>query len=597
MTQLRFERIKEGAAVWAGYYRWNPHRFVNDYLHIRLKLFQKLLIVMMNVCMAFGMIASRGLGKTFLTAIFCCVRAILYPGSKIVIASGTRGQSIQVLNKIMLELKPRSPELACEIDEKASQVNGTNAILVFKNGSFVKVVTAGESARGNRANILIIDEARLVPKDVIDTILKYFLAQERAPAYSSLSEEERREQLRKEPNKTLWLSSAFFQDHWLYDKCVDLCKSMLAGGKSFICGLPYQVAMHEGLLSDEQVREQMSGSDFTEIKWAMEMKAEFWGVGDGSFFDYNTVSKNRHIRYPMLPASLAGKLNNSQLIRIQPKQPGEKRLLSADIALMSSKRNKNDATSIFINQLMPTKSGRYSNNIIYCEANEGFHTDDEALLIRKLYDEFQCDYIVLDTSGIGLGVFDALARDISDPETGEIYPALSCCNDQEMAARCKAQGAEKVIWSMKANAQMNSNCALLLREGFRSGRIRLLINEYDAEKLLDEIKGFSGLSDLDKAKLLQPYINTTFLINELIRLRHEEVGGRIRMFERAGMRKDRYSSLSYSYYVATQLEAKQNRRSGVTAEQVESFVFRAPNYKGGAVSRPGKEKNKHSWQG
>ena len=327
------------------------------------------------------------------------------------------------------------------------------------------------------------------------------------------------------------------------------------------------------------------------------MKAEFWGVGDGSFFDYNTVSKNRHIRYPMLPASLAGKLNNSQLIRIQPKQPGEIRLLSADIALMSSKRNKNDATSIFINQLMPTKSGRYSNNIIYCEANEGFHTDDEALLIRKLYDEFQCDYIVLDTSGIGLGVFDALARDINDPETGEIYPALSCCNDQEMAARCKSQGAEKAIWSMKANAQMNSNCALLLREGFRSGRIRLLINEYDAEELLNEIQGFSKLSDLDKARLLQPYINTTFLINELIRLRHEESGGRVKMYERAGMRKDRYSSLSYSYYVATQIEAKMNRRSGVTAEQVNSFVFRAPNYSGKAVSRPGKEENRHRWQG
>ena len=111
------------------------------------------------------------------------------------------------------------------------------------------------------------------------------------------------------------------------------------------------------------------------------MKAEFWGVGDGSFFDYSTVSKNRHIRYPMLPASLAGKLNNSQLIRIQPKQPGEIRLLSADIALMSSKRNKNDATSIFINQLMPTKSGRYSNNIIYCT----FNSSAKRSYIRTLF--------------------------------------------------------------------------------------------------------------------------------------------------------------------------------------------------------------------
>lgn len=319
------------------------------------------------------------------------------------------------------------------------------------------------------------------------------------------------------------------------------------------------------------------------------MKAEFWGVGDGSFFDYATVSKNRHIKYPMLPAAMASKLGNSNLIRIQPKQLGEIRLLSVDVALMSSRRNNNDATSIFINQLMPTKSGRYTNNIVYCDVNEGWHTGDEALLVRRLYDEYQCDYIVLDANGVGLGVFDALVRDISDPETGEIYPALSCCNDPEMAMRCKSQGAEKVIWSVKASAQMNSDCAVLLREGFRSGKIRLLVNEYDAEELLGECPGFTKLSDLDKMKLLLPYVNTTLLIDELVRLRHEESGGRIKIQEGSGMRKDRYSSLSYSYYVATQLEAKLNRRIWAEEAGADKFLYRAPKYSERAVSEPGRQ--------
>ena len=269
MTQLRYERIMRGAAVWAGYFRANPHKFAEMYLHLRLRLFQKILLVMMNISMTLVYIAARGQGKTFLTAVFCCVRAILYPGSQIVIASGTRGQATQVLQKILLELKPRSPELALELDEKASQINGTNAQLVFRNGSYIKVVTSGESARGNRANILIIDEARLVPKDKIDTILKYFLAQERSPAFNELTETERIRERKKELNKTLWLSSAYFQDHWLYDKCADACKYMLGGGHSFVCGLPYQLSVAEGLLSEEQVREQRAGSDFTEIKWSI----------------------------------------------------------------------------------------------------------------------------------------------------------------------------------------------------------------------------------------------------------------------------------------------------------------------------------------
>ena len=48
----------------------------------------------------------------------------------------------------MLELKPNSPELAAEIDEKQTKINGTNAQIVFKNSSYIKVVTASDSARG-----------------------------------------------------------------------------------------------------------------------------------------------------------------------------------------------------------------------------------------------------------------------------------------------------------------------------------------------------------------------------------------------------------------------------------------------------------------
>ena len=197
---------------------------------------------------------------------------------------------------------------------------------------------------------------------------------------------------------------------------------------------------------------------------------------------------------------------------------------------------------------------------------------------------------------IGLGVFDALARDINDPDTGEIYPALSCCNDPEMAVRCKSQGAEKAIWSVKGTPQLNSECAVLLREGFRSGKIRLLVNEYDAEELLGECPGFNKLPDLDRTKLLLPYVETTLLIDELVRLRHEESGGRIRIQERSGMRKDRYSSLSYSYYVATLLEAKLNRKSSSDDTQSEHFVYRAPNYTGKVVNRAGGRANGRNWR-
>ena len=471
MKSTRYEKVLNGAAQWVAFFRENPDIFVDQYLHIKLRLYQKILIVMMFASDVFVLIAGRGMAKSYLSAIYCVTRCILYPGTRVCIASGTRGQGQIVLSKITQELMPYSPELRSEI--KDVHINGTNAEIEFLNTSVITVVTSGESARGRRANVLLLDEYRLISKDTIDAILDKLLNFRRMPIYSELSDEEKNIEYAKEKNLTMFLSSAYYKSHWSYTKVVDTFKAMLDDRrKQFVCGLPYQLSILEGLLDPERVENEISSSDFSSVKFTMEMCAEFWGSNEDAFFDYEMVSKNRTIKYPMLPGNIAAKVNNSTHIRILPKRAGEIRLLSADIALMTSKKHNNDATSIFINQMIPNKLGKYSSNIIYPDVYEGLRTDDQALIIRKFFDEYQCDYLVLDTSGIGLGIFDALATDIIDPDTGEIYPALSCCNNQEMADRCAVPGADKVIWAIKANAQFNNDISLLLREGFRSGASR-----------------------------------------------------------------------------------------------------------------------------
>lgn len=579
--QSRWDRVIEGMAYWGSYYRENIDKFVKEYLQLDfLRWFQICLLAMMNRCRTFVWIAARGMGKSFLIAIFCVVRCILYPGTKVVITSGTRGQSINVLEKIQTELMPISPNLCNEIDMLKSKFSGQDAKIMFKNSSYIKVVTASDNARSNRANILICDEFRMIKKDTIDTVLKKFLTSRRMPPYKDLTPEERKIAYAKEPNKSCFLSSAFFKDHWCYAKTLDTFRLMLDDGKNdFVCGFPYQLSIQEGLLFPEDVESDMLESDFNEIKWGMEMEARFYGAEDGAFFDFNSIAKNRKINYPMLPDNLAAMLGGSQKVKIPPKQNGEKRILSADIALMSSSKHNNDASAVFINQLIPTKSARYISNIIYGDSYEGLHTEDQALVIRRLYEQYRCDYIVLDANGLGLGVFDTLVRDIVDPDTGEVYPALSCCNNKEMAERCTTRGADKVIWSIKASPAFNSDCAVLLREGFKSGKIRLLVTEYDGDTMLSDIKGYNSLSQMDKLRLQMPYIHTTLLIDELVKLQHDESGGRVRVYERTGMRKDRYSSLSYNYYVALQLESKLGRSSTADYGANDIFMFKPPKIK------------------
>ena len=575
-------KIAVGAAYWASYYRENVWRFARDYLHIELKLFQKILLTMMMWCSVFALIAARGLGKTYISAVYIVCRCILYPGTKVCVASGVRSQGVAVIDKIRLELIPNSKELEAEIE--SIKINGTTCEVTFKNSSFIRVVTASDSSRGNRANVLLLDECRLINPDTIDLVLKKFLTQRRMPRYAALTKEEREAEYSKEKNITMYLTSAYWEDSWVYQKCRSIFKNMMDDNRrQLVCGFPYQLSLAEGLLDRTVIEDEMYDTSFSAVKFSMEYCAEFYGSAEGAFFDFDSISKNRHIKYPMLPDRLSQKLGNSSLLRIQPKQNGEIRLLSADIALMSSKRNNNDATAIFVNQMVPTKAGRYSNNIIYADAYEGLRTDDQALIIRKLFDEYQCDYLVLDTQGVGLGLYDMLARDITDPETGEVYPAISCCNDQVMADRCSVIGAPKLIWSIKANAQFNSDCAILLREGFRSGRIRLLVSEYDADTLLSDIKGYGSLNPPEQIRFKMPYIHTTLLIDELVKLQHEETGGKIKLYERAGMRKDRYSSLAYNYYVAIQLENKVGRRSNSGSHDTDFFIIKPPSHTGKAV--------------
>ncbi len=593
----RYDKVMEGAAIWGAFYRENPDKFAEDYLHLRLRLFQKILLAMMFWSTTLVYIAARGQGKSFLSAVYLCIRCILYPGTKICIASGKRGQAANVIEKIIYELKPLSPELCSEIDEKESKFNGTDIKLVFKNTSIIKVVTASDSSRGNRCNILLLDEFRLISKNTIDTVLRKFLTLRRMPRYSELTDSQRKAEYSKEKNLTMYLSSAYWKDHWSYTKCVDTLKAMVnPERKQFVCGFPYELSINEGLLDPELVADEMSEQDFSEIKFSMEMCAEFWGSDDGSFFDFESISKNRKIKYPMLPDKLSSKVGNSSCVKIQPKTANEIRILSADIALMSSRKHNNDATAVFINQLMRTKSGRYVSNIVYADSYEGLRTDKQALEIRMLFDEYQCDYLVLDCQGIGLGVFDELAKDIVDPDTGEIYPALSCYNDPEMASRCAVPGAAKVIWSIKASAAFNSTVAIGLREGFRSGRIRLLETEYDSEDTLKDIRGYKSLNPQERLRFQLPYIQTTLLIDELIKLRHEETNGKVKVYERSGMRKDRYSSLAYNYYVATQLETKLTKKYNMNIENTDLFVIKPPS-NGKAVSmRFGAKENKTSWR-
>ena len=61
VQQEKEDKLMEGVGIWTAFYRANPQRFATDYLNIQLKLFQKILLYIMNRVTVFNWIASRGL--------------------------------------------------------------------------------------------------------------------------------------------------------------------------------------------------------------------------------------------------------------------------------------------------------------------------------------------------------------------------------------------------------------------------------------------------------------------------------------------------------------------------------------------------------
>ena len=554
------QKIMEIVAWKAGYYRANPHRYVSEVLGLSLKWFQQILLWCMMHYNFVMYLAARGQGKTYLTALFCCVRCILFPGTKIVVSSGTLKQANEVLLKIQDDFMKQSSILRSEIEK--CNIGQNDASIYFKNGSWIKTRTSSENSRSARANCIVVDEFRMVDETVINTVLRKFLTSPRQPKYLRKPEYAHLQ----ERNKEIYMSSAYFKSSWAYRKAQSYTLNFFDDTKKyFICGLPYQVSIREGLLSREQLQDEMSEADYNELVQQMEMECLWFGDTDGSLFKFDELTARRRLRKALPPLSFC-----NDKITIPKLTTTGKRILSIDVALMqSTKKKKNDASAIFINDLIQVNDTAYQSNFVYGETFEGLKTDELGMIVMKYFYEYQCTDLVLDTNGIGLGVYDFITKDQISQENGKRYKAMTCINDKDMAERCKVRDANKVVWSVKANANFNNEICVLLRNGIQNGKINFLIPEQDADTSLKEIyKGYYKMSPTEQAKLKMSYIQTTFAVYELIKLDHEVKNGNIKVKEVEGMRKDRYSSIAYSYWCACQLELKLKPKNNNTQNLV-----------------------------
>ncbi len=546
ITFERRERIKR----WVTFFRRNPVRFIETYFQINLYPYQKMLIWMLQKSNLAYIVASRASAKTWIVGVWSLTLCTLYPGIKIKICAKTMKQASELLSDKLQSLRDDHPIVNRELDTITCNANGNQA--TFFNSSIIKVVPSSDSARGGRANLVLIEEARLVPKEIIESVVIPFL-ETRNPPYRQLPKYADNP-LYEEEGRISYITSAGYKSESWFNYVKTTIKRMLAGDETAnFMALDYLICLRHGIKTKQMLRNEMQNND--EVTNQLEYLNIPSGQSGKSYFRMGFFPrKMKRAYYPQYLETYNPKKNPYNT----PKTEGELRIVSIDVATRANK--KNDTSVISVARLIPMMGKGYLRQLIYMESFKGENTILQARRIKQVFTDLDCDFIVLDIAAAGISVYDALTQLTSDEERGIEYPPMTIADDFELAIteaikddlikRTLGADPKPVIFPINASLELNSDIAVAFRNSLQKKMWEFLIGDAEAEEFL--LKNHKELLIDDgtlKAFLLNPYVQQNLLVGESLNLNMTMVGGKIRLQETPGSHKDRYTSVSYMNFI------------------------------------------------
>lgn len=567
------ENLLEGIGIWGAFYRKNPGRFCIDYLKIDIHPFQHFLLYQLINNYQNAVLATRGLGKTWILGLFSVIMCILFPGSIVVVSSKRKSQAKELLGKVMGEtMYGKSYALRQEI--KRYSDNNNDQIIEFHNGSKILTCVSNEDARSKRATVLICDEYVKMDCNIVDTVLVPFLSTPRQCGFMTNPEYRGKKEYYRE-NTEVYLSSGWYSSEWGYQRYQECVKGMLENEGMFACSLPFTVALEHGLTSERMIRKEMKKESMSASKFLMEYCALFFHEREGAFYQSKFINpcrtiedkdvfyppnKNDYLRYKML---------DDKPYQI-PKVKGEIRIISCDIAISKGKGKSSKDNSIYDCIRLIPKNGEYERHLVCMESYLGKDAESQAIRIKELFEDFQADYIIIDTQGIGYTVADYLYKKSFDKDRGKEYPGYVSFNDDAKIDYEIKRSGVPVVYAMNASANLNMQMNNSLRDAFYTQKIKLPITELDAKSLIFQTENIKS-NDLKRkisieSELLLPFIQTDLLVNEMIGLETIWNEDTFKLKEKGSAKKDRFSALLYGNFLCDYLEKenykKLNKKKG-----------------------------------
>lgn len=324
-------------------------------------------------------------------------------------------------------------------------------------------------------------------------------------------------------------------------------------------------AVADGIKTETQMKSDRANTD--ELSYEMESLNLWLGENEDSLFTYDMFHSRQVLETGFVPTE--------NFIPFRPRKTDKKtNVLAMDIAVAGGRENDN---TVFV--LGYLENGSTVRGIEYIRAYNGLNSVSQVCLAKRLFYDYDCEYFVVDTKGIGNVLFDMLTIPTYDEERDCTYPAWTVCEDNmlqissdkvlnDKIERTIDDGAVKVIIPVAGTAEINSSVHLAMRKNLNDKVIDLLKDDSEMEILLADDKDWLFKSAEERAQILLPYVETRFMVNESIALQQKMSGGNIAVKEERTATKDRYMACGYFNLFCDKLATKQAKENQVDDEEL-----------------------------
>lgn len=508
------------------FYRTHLDIFIEDaFPPIKLSRDQHVIARAIGNCRDADVVQNRGAGKTWLIALCCHALCCLYPQTFVAVCSKTAKQAKLVLEKLKF-LAERNPNIANELMANNArslvQISQDKGRAVYKNGSKFESF-AMESARGQRAKIVVVDEAREVDPDVVNAVVSPLKNYRREISFEN--------KFQDYASKTIRITSACEKALPYYQEFAKTLKNMASGDKlSFACALDWRAAVENGVNQEEYFIHERENNP--EVVFAMEYESKFVGSTNNSAFPYELTQKCRTLQRVELE---------------QPKNSKSRYVISLDIATSDADIADNSILSVL--KFMERTDGTFNRKLVYMRSFHGKSLDILAEEVRKLYHlSFpNAEKIIYDARGLGDSLDRFFDKEWVDYSSEKEYPPLVVDDEPNMNA-----AAQPMLHPFRAIQSLNQRLYTNMRVALEKQRIELPI----PSRLLQQ----KELEKEDKQKMSM-YEKAIYAEADALQFEMGNIVAKVSasgnvLYDTTNIRlhKDRYSSLAMANDYISELE-------------------------------------------